>query len=231
MYENNFSSSCTVAHHNDECFDYLTEDQKKLIEEKQRILRYKKGEIITKQGVFASHVLFLFEGLVKVYYESNQESLILKILGPGNLIGLTSLLKNENIFQYTTSAYIDSTLRLIDINLFKQFIETNGKFASEIINILSENSNQINSRFFCMTHRQSYGKLADLLLCLAGRIFKTSVFKMNLTRKELAELAGMSTESVIRILRKFQEDKLITITGKTFKIIDPAGLQSICDHG
>lgn len=231
MPEEILRTSCTVTHENCECFNYLTEDQKKLMEEKQRIVHYKKGEIIAKHGAFASHVLFLCEGLVKVYYENKQESLILKIVGPGNLMGLSSLLKEENIFQSTASAYIDSVVRLIDINLFKKFIEENGKFASEIINILSENTNQINSRFFGMTHRQSFGKLADLLLCLAGRIFKTSVFELNLTRKELAELAGMSTESVIRILKKFQEDNLITITGKTFTISDPDGLQRICDHG
>jgi CRP-like cAMP-binding protein len=231
MEENTLRTSCTVAHENCECFDYLTEEQQKLVEERQRVIHYKKGEIIAKHGSFASHVLFLCEGLVKVYYESKHESLILKIVGPGNLIGLSSLLKNDSIFQYTASAYINSVVRLIDINLFKQFILENGKFAAEIINILSENTNQINSRFFCMTQRQSYGKLADLLLCLAGRIFKTSIFELHLTRKELAELAGMSTESVIRILKKFQEEKLINITGKTFEISDPEGLQRICDLG
>ena len=52
-----------------------------------------------------------------------------------------------------------------------------------------------------------------------------------LSRKELAELAGMSTESVIRILKKFQEDKFIRMTGKTFEILDQDGLQRICDLG
>jgi len=231
MARETIKTSCTVTHENCECFEMLTEEQKQLVEEKQRIIHYKKGEIIAKHGSFASHVIFLCEGLVKVYYESGDDSLILKIVTPGNLIGLTSLQKDENIFNYTASAYINSRARLIDINLFKQFIEENGKFASAIINILSENTNQINGRFFGMTHRQSYGKLADLILCLAGRVFKERVFELHLTRKELAELAGMSTESVIRILKKFQEDDLIKMTGKTFEIIDQEGLQRICDIG
>jgi len=231
MARETIKTSCTVTHENCECFEMLTEEQKQLVEEKQRIIHYKKGEIIAKHGSFASHVIFLCEGLVKVYYESSDDSLILKIVTPGNLIGLTSLQKDENIFNYTASAYINSRARLIDINLFKQFIEENGKFASAIINILSENTNQINGRFFGMTHRQSYGKLADLILCLAGRVFKERVFELHLTRKELAELAGMSTESVIRILKKFQEDDLIKMTGKTLEIIDQEGLQRICDIG
>jgi len=224
-------TSCTVTHENCECFENLTEEQKQLVEKRQRVIQYKKGEIIAKHGSFASHVIFLCEGLIKVYYESGNDSLILKIVTPGNLIGLTSLQKDENIFNYTASAYIDSRARLIDINLIKQFIEENGKFASSIINILSENTNQINSRFFGMTHRQSYGKLADLILCLAGRVFKDRIFQLHLTRRELAELAGMSTESVIRILKKFQEDGLIRMNGKTFEVLDQEGLQRICDLG
>ncbi|MCF8369737.1 MAG: Crp/Fnr family transcriptional regulator [Bacteroidales bacterium] len=231
MNDENLRTSCTVAHENCECFEFLTEEQKLLVEERQRIVHYKKGEIIAKHGAFASHVIFLCEGLVKVYYESGNDSLILKIMSPGNLVGLSSLQKDENVFQYTASAYIDSVARLIDINLFKKFIVENGRFASEIIHIMSENTNQINSRFFGMIHRQSYGKLADLILCLAGRIFKEKKFELHLTRKELAELAGMSTESVIRILKKFQDEGYIKISGKTFEIINLEGLQRICDLG
>lgn len=231
MEDSRLRTSCTVDHENCECFEYLTEDQQKLVEEKQRTVHYKKGEIIAKHGAFASHIIFLCDGLVKVYYESGQESLILKIVSPGNLIGLTSLQRSENIFNYTASAYVDSVAKLIDINLFKQLVTENGRFAAEIINILGENTNQINSRFYGMTHRQSYGKLADLILCLAGRVFRERKFELHLTRKELAELAGMSTESAIRILRKFQEDGYIRITGKTFELIDVDGLQRICETG
>lgn len=231
MERGKLRTSCTVDHENCECFNYLTDEQRQLVEEKQRIVHYKKGEIIAKHGSFASHVIFLCDGLVKVYYESGNESLILKIVSPGNLIGLTSLQRSENIFNYTASAYVDSVAKLIDINLFKQFITENGKFAAEIINILSENTNQINSRFYGMTHRQAYGKLADLILCLAGRVFREPKFELLLTRKELAELAGMSTESAIRILKKFQDENYIKISGKTFEIVDLEGLQRVCDLG
>lgn len=231
MERGKLRTSCTVDHENCECFEYLTKEQQKLVEEKQREVHYKKGEIIAKHGAFASHVIFLCDGLVKVYYESGDDSLILKIVSPGNLIGLTSLQKSENIFNYTASAYVDSVAKLIDINLFKQLVTENGHFAAEIINILSENTNQINSRFFGMIHRQAYGKLADLILCLAGRVFKEQKFELQLTRKELGELAGMSTESVIRILKKFQDEHYIRIDGKSFEIIDLEGLQRVCDLG
>lgn len=224
-------TSCTVANQHSQCFDKLTEEQQAMIEERQVTVRYKKGENIAKQGAFTTHVIFLCEGLGKVFYEDHDKRIILRVAAPGSLIGLTSLGKRNNIFQYSASAYIESTARLIDINLFRRLIEENGKFAAAIIDILSDIAIQKNERFFCLTNRQSYGKLADILLCLAGNIFKNAQFHLPLTRKELAELSGMSTESVIRTIKKFEEDGLIVIKDKTFEIVNPEELLKICQHG
>ena len=224
-------TSCTVGKTNCDCFDHLTEEQNELINRSQVTVAYRKGEIIAKQGTFTTHILYICDGLAKVYYEDSNKSLILRIAAEGSLIGLTSLPLNQNIFQYTASAYVDTTVKLIDINIIRQLILENGKFASDIINVLCEISIQKNGRFFCLTHRQSFGKLADILLCLAGNIFKTDKFDLSLSRKELAELSGMSTESVIRTLKNFQDDGLIRITGKTFEVIDADGLMRICQLG
>ncbi len=224
-------TSCTVAHQHCKCFDFLTDEQRALIEKNRVTVEFKKGEIIAKQGSFTSYVLMVCEGLAKVYFEDKDDTLILRIAAPGSLIGLTSLTKSSNVFHYSASAYVDTTVKLIDINTFRQLIGENGLFAAAIIDILGENSIQKNERFYCLTHRQSYGKLADLLLCLAGNIFRTQKFVLPLTRKELAELAGMSTESVIRTMKKFQDDKLITSNGKTIEIINPEGLLKICELG
>lgn len=224
-------TSCTVSDDHCKCFEALTPEQTALLEKKQVTVEYNKGEIIAKHGAFASHVIFLCEGLVKVYIEHGNQTLILKIISPGNLIGLSSLSEGEEVFQYSAAAYQRSIARLIDLNTFKQLIRENGLFASKVISILGENSNQINNRFFCLTHRQSYGRLADLLLCLAGRVFKSDHFEFDLTRKELAELAGMSTENVIRILKKFQDDDLITLKGKNIELNNLEALQKICDLG
>ncbi len=224
-------TSCTVVNINKSCFDFLTEEEKELIEQKQVTVEYKKGEIIAKQGTFTTHILVISEGLAKVYYEENNKSLILRIAAPGSLIGLTSLPLKQNVFQYTASAYINTTVKLIEIDIIRKLILENGQFATAIVDILCGISIQKNGRFFCLTHRQSYGKLADIILCLAGNIFKQDEFDLALSRKELAELSGMSTESVIRTLKNFQEDGLIEMTGKTFKVIDPEGLFKICQLG
>ena len=202
-----------------------------MVEDNLVVVEYNKGEIIAKQGTFTTHIIYICEGLAKVYYEENGKTLILRIAPSGCLIGLTSLPINQNVFQYTASAYVNTRVKLIDISIIRKLILENGQFATSIIDTLSEVAIQKNGRFFCLTHRQAYGKLADIILCLAGNIFKTEKFDLSLSRKELAELSGMSTESVIRTLKNFQEDGLIKIKGKTFEVVDTEGLMKICQLG
>jgi CRP/FNR family transcriptional regulator, polysaccharide utilization system transcription regulator len=224
-------NSCTVNYDTYNCFEKLKDDELLLLEKNRLEISFKKGETICKQGSFASHIMYICKGLVKIYVENESGSLILKILPQGNLIGLSSLYDGNNIFQYTATTYTDSVVRLIDINIVRQLIKQNAEFASEIVNVLCENTIQTYGRFFCFTQKQSFGRMADIILCLACRIFKSHEFELNLSRKEIAELSGLSPESVIRIIKKFKEDKLISIEGKTFKILDIEKLSQISEKG
>lgn len=224
-------NSCTVSNAKCICFDNLSKDEQELINKNSLEVTYNPGEIICKHGTFASHVIYLKEGLAKVYLEGLHDSLILKIIPSGNLIGLTSIFEGNNVFHYSAMAYVVSKASLIDINVFRQITKENAEFANSIINILCENSLQTFGRFFCLTHKQLYGRLADILLCLSERIFKEKSFELNLSRKELAELTGMSTESVIRMIKKFKDDGIIELEGKKIKIINYDLLIKISEYG
>ncbi len=224
-------NGCTISTHHCKCFDKLTEDEAKLLESHSTTIKYKKGEIICKQGSFASHVMYMERGLAKVYIENGVNSLVLKIIPDGNLLGLTSLSDEHSTFQYSATAYIDSDVKQIEINFFKKLLLQNNEFAKEVIDILSSNSVQVNGRFFCLTHKQSFGRLADIIICLSDRIFKKGEFVLPLSRKDLADLSGLSSETVIRILKNFKEEGLVEMKGKNIKILDFERLQRISETG
>lgn len=194
-------------------------------------IRYDKREIICKQGGLVSHVMFIEEGLAKVFLENGGNSLVLKIIPGGNLLGLASVSEEHNTYQYSAMAYVDSIVKQIDIHTFRILLQRNPSFSKEVIDILSANSVQIYGRFFCLTHKQAYGRLADILLCLADRVFKNHEFILPLSRKDLAELSGMSAETVIRMLKKFHDEGLIFMEGKSFKVMDHGRLKRISETG
>jgi CRP/FNR family transcriptional regulator, polysaccharide utilization system transcription regulator len=209
----------------------LTAEERNLLESQSVMVKYKKGEIICKQGALASHIMYMERGLAKVFLDDGVNSLVLKIIPDGNMLGLSSVNSENNTYQYSSMAYIDSEIRQIDIRFFKQMLGQNPAFAQEVINILGSNSVQINGRFFCLTHKQSYGRLADILLCLSERIFRKYDFELPLSRKDLAELSGMSPETVIRMLKKFNDEGLIRMEGKTFSLLDPIRMKRISETG
>jgi CRP/FNR family transcriptional regulator len=224
-------SACSISAHDCRCFEKLSDEEKQLVEENSVYIKYKKREIICKQGSFVSHVMVVKKGLVKVFLDNGQNSLVLKIIPDGNLVGLSSVSEENNTYQYSAMAYIDTEIQQIDIHVFRQLLEKNAGFAREVIDIFSANSTQVYGRFFCLTHKQAYGRLADILLCLSDRIFKQSEFKLPLSRQDLADLSGMSSETVIRMLKKFNEEGLIHMDGKALRIIDYEKLQKISETG
>ncbi len=224
-------SGCTISSYDCQCFDFLTSEEKKLIDDNSVTIEYKKGEMICKQGGFVSQIIFMEHGLAKVFIESGNNNLLLRLTPDGSFIGLSAVSEEFTTFPYSAKVYVDSKVRQIDVKTFRKVLNSNNRFASEIINILASNSVQIYGRFFCITYKQAYGRLADILLCLSERIFKQSSFHLPLTRKDIAELSGMSPETVVRMLKKFEEDGLIKTNGKLIEVTDLERLNMISETG
>lgn len=222
---------CSVFDYEESCFDLLTEEEKLLVDQHSVSLNFKKGETVCKQGGFASHVYFLEEGLVKVYLEEKNKNLILTLSTKKSLLGLVSIFEGNNKLPYSISTYTNSRIRMIDMQMFRQLIRQNSAFSYRIINIINESTAQIYGRFFSLTQKQLHGRLADILLCIATRIFKSKSFELPLSRADLGDLTGMSTESVIRMMKEFKDDGLIDMQNKSIELLDIARLERISAFG
>jgi len=224
-------TQCSIFDFNLSWYELLTEEEKTLIDEHSVSINFKKGETVCKRGAFASHIYFLEEGLVKVYLEERNKNLILTLFTKNNLLGLSSLFEGNNKLPYSVSTYTDSRVRMIDIQIFRQLLQQNPDFSYRIINLLNEKTSQIYGRFFSLTQKQLHGRLADILLCLSNRIFKSRSFELPLSRADLGDLTGMSTESVIRMMKEFKDDGLIDMHCKSVELLDVARLERISEFG
>jgi len=224
-------SHCSVFNFEQSWYELLTSEEQLLIDEHSVSLNFKKGETVCKRGAFASHIYFLEEGLVKVYLEERNKNLILMLSTKNNLLGLAAIFDGNNKLPHTVSTYTDSKVRMIDIQIFRQLLKQNSEFSYHIINLLNEKTAQIYGRFFSLTQKQLHGRLADILLCLSNRIFKNNSFELPLSRADLGDLTGMSTESVIRMMKEFKDDGLIDMHCKNIELLDIARLERISEFG
>lgn len=224
-------SQCTVFDFDQSWYELLTDEEKVLIDEHSVSLDFKKGETVCKRGAFATHIYFLEEGLVKVYLEEKNKNLILTLFTKNNLLGMSSIYEGNNKLPYSVSTYTDSRVRMIDIQVFRQLLNQNSQFSFRVVNLLNEKTSQIYGRFFSLTQKQLHGRMADILLCLSNRIFKSKSFDLPLSRADLGDLTGMSTESVIRIMKEFKDDGLIDMQCKSVELLDIVRLERISEFG
>jgi len=187
----------------------LTEEQIETISKSSNVVRYKNRDVIFLQNTRTSHIMFIKSGLVKIYKEGrNGKVLILRIETPNNYLGLMSVFGHD-IHQFSAAAIDNAEIYFTDITVFRNLIKENGLFALKLMNVISIDGLFLYDRLMSQSHKQLPGRIADVLLYFAEKIYHSTSFTLPLTRRELAELAGTTKESFIRTLTEFKNDKII----------------------
>jgi CRP-like cAMP-binding protein len=194
-------------------------------------LNFKKGETILKQGGMPTHVVYLEKGIVKFNYENeSNKNLILTIVSAPKILGGANLFyKDNNLFSFI--AVEDCEVILIDAKVLEEVLVDNSRFAMMMFQVASEMFKKSVMNFISLAHKQKEGRIADIMLYLAAEVYHENSFQLSLTRKELAEFAGCSTENVIMTLSKWQTEKIILIEGKNIEIKDLDKLKYISKIG
>lgn len=225
-------NSCILCENKSDCFKRLSDDELDLNNKHRVQIKFKRGETIIKQGAFANQVHFIQKGLVKLYIEipSSEKNLVLNILSAGNMLGLPSIYGNK-VYNYTATAIEDTTICVIENSIVKNLIENNGKFAAEIIKTINHCSSYTFTRFISLTHKQVNGRLAEALIYLSEEIYKSPSFKLSLSRSDLAELTGMSTISVVKVIKDFKDNNIIKNENGKIEIVNMPLLKRISEIG
>ena len=192
--------------------------------------RYRKGELIFRQGNLSSQITYVKTGLVKIHKQGPSREQILMLVKSPRFIGIPTILGNK-IYQYSASAVESVEICCIDTDIFKTMILRNGKFANEIINGLCKDELRFFERSINQMQKQLHGRIADALLYFSEEIFESDDFIMPLSRAELGDFVHASRESVTRVLSALQRNGCIDIKGKKIHVLNHYLLQTISQKG
>ncbi|MBI9069539.1 MAG: cyclic nucleotide-binding domain-containing protein [Salinivirgaceae bacterium] len=125
--------SCKACNDTGTCFHHMFPDDSEYFNNKKQQLTYIKGENVCKQGAFAPYVMYIYEGLIKVYLESgNGKNLNLRILRCGEFVSFQSVL-NQQVYNYSAMALSDARVCLIDKEGLKKMLKDNIEVAWRVI--------------------------------------------------------------------------------------------------
>jgi CRP-like cAMP-binding protein len=210
---------------------FISEKDFDKIEKSSVKLSFKKGETILKQGGLSTHIAYVEKGIVKFNYQNEtNKNLILTIVSAPKILGGANLFyKDNNLFSFI--AVEDCEVVLIDSTVLLSVMTENAKFSIMLFQVATEMFKKAVMNFISLAYKQKEGRIADIILYLSTEVYHHNTFTLSLTRKELAEFAGCSTENVIMTLSKWQTEKLIIMDGKQIEITDIEKLKHISKIG
>ncbi len=213
------------------CFSNLLPEEIELVKDSKIQIQFRKGESLTKQGAFASSVLFVVEGLVRQYIigDTNRD-FNLRIIRSGEFIGLSAAF-SKHTYDYSSIALKDTIACLIEKDAIAGLIKSNGSFAYGLINRYYENDSSLYDTIRSMMYKQMHGRLADVLLYLDTMKYNNENIFGYLSRKEIADFAGLSTESTVKLLKGFEQDGLIRLVDKDIEVLKKEKLIEISKRG
>lgn len=231
MIDNSESTNCLDCKISSRCFQKLIPSELEFINQNKTQIHYRKGENICKQSAFASYVLYIADGLVKIYLEDQRRKNInVRLSKTSEFIGLSAIF-GDNIYNYSAIAIKDSTICLIEKDSFKKLLNDNGTFASEVIRWYCEKEKQLFEIIKSLGNKQMHGRLANTLLYLSGEDFEKEDVYSYISRKDIAEFASISTESAVRLLTELKNDNIISIQGKKIEVTNKDLLRQIFLRG
>lgn len=206
------------------------EDITDLNAQKTRV-QYFKGENIFKQGAFAPYVMYVVDGLVKIYLQTGMDKQVnIAVAQPGDFLAFSSVF-GEPVHTYSTQAITNSEICMIEKESLKQILMENPPFALEVTSRNYRSEKHLLDIIKNISYKQMRGKLASSLLYLSQDDFlKRNIFKF-LTRQEIADFASISAESAIKFLKEFEKEGIISLNGKDIEIKDKSILQNISKKG
>lgn len=192
---------------------------------------YNKGEIINHEGEKITDFKYLKSGLVKLYRRApNGDEQVITITRPFEFVSNMSIFSDEK-YKYSVSALEDSVVCTVELEYIKKLFLINGGFASNLLTKISIINDKIIGQTLDIRQKNLAGRVAFVLLYFTKDIYKSRVFDIPVSRKEIADYIGMSTANVIRTLSGFKRDGIIRVSGKTMEIVNLEKLEIISKRG
>lgn len=210
----------------------LKREDRAAVEPLCRMRGYDKGDTIFLEGEPADRIHFLYTGRVKIVKAAGSRDIILEILGPGEPIGAVAAFERR-AYPAAAIAIEPSGVLSIPEREFFQLIERRPEMTRSLLGGLTLRLMMLNKRLADMTG-SAESKAARLLLTLAERLGerqgKGALISMPLSRQELADLLGITLETTIRLMSRWQKEDLVRTEKGGFHIPDLEALRNLT-HG
>ncbi len=202
-------------------------DLKNFFDDNGKVFFYSKGDIIYEEGNNSNYIYLIRKGVVKNFkFDNDGKELTTNLYQEDELFGYTSFTQNIP-YQESATAIKDTELVGVSKQELKEVLDNNHKITLELIQLLTDNLSGARDQLLDMAYSSVNKKTASTILKFAEKLNNKSGEAIRISRNDLASVAGIATETLIRTLSSFKKDGLIEIEARNIKILDLQKLQQI----
>lgn len=199
--------------------------------EGRNINTFKKKQIIYSEGNHPNRLYYVVKGKVKTYRTNDDgKELITELYIAGDFLGYVALLE-QSVYKDTAEALEETQLAVIPKEDFEELLNKNSQVTQKFIRLLAKNVSSREDHLLNLAYNSLRKKVAEALLLLQDKYQNGTEkeFTIDLSRENLATIAGTATESLIRTLSDFRQERLIDIKGGNIKIINKKKLANLAN--
>jgi len=194
--------------------------------------RYRKGEAIFKQGDPAEYFHIVKEGAVKCVKSSQDgKEVALKVLLPGDLFCCEAAVLDGSAHPGCARPMEDVTILKLSKKAYFEALRRNPDSALQVIEYLGKRLNEAQENAKVLALDPAEERVAALLVGLASRAGVRDPeglrLTIHLTRQDIADMAGLTIETAIRVMSRFKRDRLVSGTAKRLVIVDLPRLRKL----
>jgi CRP-like cAMP-binding protein len=190
---------------------------------------YKKKQVIYTQGNHPNRLYYVLKGKVKTFKRNEDgKELVTDLFSPGDFLGYIALME-ESVYKDTAEALEESELAIIPKEEFEELIKNNKEVSRNFISLLAKNISNKENQLLGLAYNSLRKKVAEALVLLQKKyqLAAEDNFVIEISRESLATIAGTATESLIRTLSDFRNEKMIEIKDGTIVIVNQKKLQQL----
>lgn len=204
-------------------FDFLSYDESQLV--KSRMLRkeYLKGEYLFKEKSYSKGIYIIRKGKVKIF-QTNREGKqsIVYIYKKGDYFGYRPLLADEP-HPVSAVAMDNVTISFIPRDLFATLLTKSSTLAKNLLVTLSkEFSVWINKT--TIFSQYAVKERVALSLLILNKVYQredenSKAVSISISRDDFSGFVGTAKETLVRMLRVFKDEKIISTKGTKIIIL------------
>ena len=197
-------------------------------------LTYEKGQVIFQEGEPAFGLYVVCDGKVKLAKHSRHgKQQILKLLGSRELLGEKTMF-DRGVYTAYAQALERTRVKYFERERFLEFLKHHPQVELKLIEKLSRELGGFEEKLIEVSYEGAHERIARLLCMMAEKFGSVQgqglYIGLELSRQELAEFAGISTETVIRTLSRFKKRGLVELEGHKIYLVNQEALKNLVKY-